>query len=89
MEKNNIIIINGKDNVGVALCDIKKGETIVLPSGSKTRAITDIPYSHKVALTNLRKGDKVTKYGEVIGIASVDIKEGEWIHTHNIITEGI
>ena len=90
MKKPNIIIINEKDNVGVALHDIKKGESIRLPrQGQEITAATDIPYSHKVALKGFKKGDQVIKYGEVIGIASMDIEKGEWIHTHNIDTEGI
>jgi len=32
----------------------------------------------------LKKGDVVYKYGEVIGIATVDIKTGDYVHVHNI-----
>ncbi len=45
-----------------------------------------IPPGHKVALKEIRKGEPVIKYGQVIGIATIDIKEGEWVHSHNMKT---
>ena len=41
---------------------------------------------HKVALTDIRAGEHIIKYGFPIGHAIVDIKAGEWVHTHNIKT---
>ena len=43
-----------------------------------------IPSGHKFALKDIKKGDFVYKYGEVIGRATEDIKEGEWVHSHNL-----
>ncbi len=47
-------------------------------------AYKDIPAGHKYALKNINKGEFIIKYGEIIGRASQDIKEGEWVHTHNV-----
>lgn len=44
----------------------------------------DVPVGHKVALKDISKGSYVIKYGEVIGVATKDIKKDEWVHTHNI-----
>ncbi len=44
----------------------------------------DIPAGHKYALKDINKGEFVIKYGEIIGRASQDIKEGEWVHSHNV-----
>jgi len=44
----------------------------------------DIPAGHKIARQNIAKGDYVIKYGQVIGRATQDIREGEWVHTHNL-----
>lgn len=41
---------------------------------------------HKIALTDIKKGDNVIKYGYPIGHAIEDIKAGEHVHTHNIKT---
>ncbi len=43
-----------------------------------------IPAGHKYALCDIKVGDYVIKYGEIIGKATCDIKEGEWVHTHNV-----
>lgn len=47
-------------------------------------ACGEIPAGHKYALKDIKKGEKVIKYGEVIGRAKEDIKEGDWVHTHNV-----
>ena len=43
-----------------------------------------IPAGHKFALRNISKGEYVIKYGEIIGRATTDIPQGEWVHTHNV-----
>ena len=44
----------------------------------------DIPAGHKYALKDIKAGEYVVKYGEIIGRATKDIKKGEWVHTHNL-----
>ena len=44
----------------------------------------EIPAGHKYALQDIKKGDFIVKYGEVMGRATCDIKKGEWVHTHNV-----
>ena len=41
---------------------------------------------HKYALTDIKKGDNIIKYGNPIGHATEDIKKGEHVHTHNVKT---
>ena len=77
--------IHDTDNVAVALEAISKGETIFLGSFSLI-AQESIDKGHKIALTNIKTGKNVIKYGFPIGHAITDIKAGEWIHTHNIKT---
>ena len=43
-----------------------------------------IPAGHKIAIKDVKKGDKIIKYGEVIGVAKEDIKVGDWVHVHNV-----
>ncbi|MBQ7373971.1 MAG: altronate dehydratase [Clostridia bacterium] len=43
-----------------------------------------IPKGHKFALRDIKKGEKVKKYGYPIGRATKDIKKGEWVHSHNL-----
>ena len=42
--------------------------------------------AHKYAVRPIKKGDKVIKYGQVIGIATEDIGVGEHVHSHNMRT---
>ncbi len=47
-------------------------------------ACGDIPAGHKYASKDIKKGETVIKYGQIIGRASTDIRAGEWVHTHNV-----
>jgi altronate dehydratase len=85
--KATFIVINPADNVAVALTDIRSGSKAFLPDGTFQEAVSDIPFSHKMALSDIPKGADVIKYGEVIGNAKADIKKGEWVHTHNLDIE--
>ncbi len=77
------VVLSDKDNVGVALRDLKAGESVdgVTPTD-------DIPSGHKLALTDMSNGDKVMKYAQIIGYANGDIKQGAHIHTHNLEFRG-
>ena len=41
---------------------------------------------HKYALCNIKKGENIIKYGSPIGHATMDIKKGDHVHTHNMKT---
>jgi len=56
----------------------KKGNTETLIAGG------DIPYGHKIATVQIQKGAKILKYGETIGVATIDIEKGEHVHVQNI-----
>ena len=81
MENISLIVINEKDNVAVALHDIKSGE-----EHNGIIFLNDIPFGHKVAIKNISKGENIIKYGFPIGYAKDDIKLGEHVHTHNLHT---
>lgn len=75
------IIINPRDNVGVALCELNCVDIFCdLP------ILGNVPEKHKFALNDIAKGEDVIKYGYPIGKATRDIKKGEHIHTHNLKT---
>lgn len=80
----SLLVINEKDNVAVALLDLRSGDTLKLPVGRELTTTKDIPYGHKVALVDIPEGESVIKYGETIGLATRDIVRGEWVHTHNM-----
>ena len=80
-------ILNRDDNVCVALIDLAPGMRLDLSvSGREFHvcATEPIKYQHKMAIVPILDGEKVTKYGEVIGVATKDIQAGEHVHTHNM-----
>lgn len=52
--------------------------------GVRLTATAGIPAGHKFALKDISKGEPVIKYGEIIGRATKNIAEGEWVHVHNL-----
>ena len=44
----------------------------------------DVPYGHKIAVTDIAAGEPVMKYGESIGRASRNIAKGDYVHVHNL-----
>ncbi len=85
--EDSIVIISPKDNVGVVIREVKKGEAMTGAAGITVRAVDDIPKNHKIALTDIPAGGPVIKYGERIGSAGEDIAAGRWVHTHNLKVE--
>jgi len=85
IKSDKLIKIHEKDNVAVALTDIKSGESLTL-GDFKLTALEDIAKGHKIAYRDIAEGENIIKYGFPIGHATKSIKAGEYIHTHNIKT---
>jgi len=80
-------LINDKDNVITALADIAADEEVKVRRKEEEmiyRCNQDIPFGHKIAIEDIKKGDRIIKYGEPIGSATQDIRKGDWVHTHNV-----
>ena len=85
--KRAAMVLNPRDNVAVALRDLKAGEEVEVTSGREVfviQLLSDVPFGHKFALAEIKEGEQVVKYGEVIGIATRDIRRGEHVHVHNV-----
>ncbi|MBL8190235.1 MAG: UxaA family hydrolase, partial [Acidobacteria bacterium] len=83
-----ILVLNAKDNVGVARLPISEGREIVVnEQNDKVSARETILPGHKLALRPIAKGSLIHKYGETIGKATEDIAAGAWVHTHNVAPE--
>jgi altronate dehydratase small subunit len=78
-----LLLLSEKDNVLTCTAAIKKGEALDR-AGAAITALDDIPAYHKIAGAFIGAGEKVYKYGEVIGIAASDIQPGEHVHIHNV-----
>ena len=87
--QHKFLIHDAKDNVGVAVADIKAGEKVmgvVLDGGGpvEVEAKNDIPLGHKIALTELNSGAAVIKYGVQIGKTTQSVARGQHVHVHNL-----
>ncbi len=85
--KPALIVIRDKDNVATATRDVKTGEQLSFTVAGQQSTLTarqDIRFLHKVALRDIAPGERVFKYGAVIGEATVPIAAGEHVHVHNI-----
>lgn len=78
------IRIDGKrDNVAVALTDLKRGDTVAM-CNSRIILRDDIPQGHKFSIKTVHCGEAVIKYGSPIGKASAEIAAGAHVHSHNL-----
>ena len=87
-EKVKAIKNHDEDNVATVFGDVAEGAvvTVMDKKGAEAEytANSAIPYGHKIALVPIAVKEQVTKYGEEIGIASEEIKAGDYVHVHNI-----
>jgi altronate hydrolase len=72
-----------EDNVAVAARTLPSGMEISFDGGLITVAAR-IGLGHKVAVRPIAAGEPVTKYGQTIGFASLDIAPGAHVHVHNV-----
>ena len=82
MTASRVLQLNPKDNVLVALADLRLGEQI--DSGGRTFTLkTDVPAKHKFATEDIEPGGAVVMYGVLIGKAMGLIRSGERLTTRN------
>ncbi len=82
------LVAHPDDTVGTALHELAAGDAVsAVVKGAGSRQISagePIPRFHKIALRDIKKGEKVLKYGEAIGTASRDIGAGFHVHVQNL-----
>ncbi len=77
----NTISMHDADNVVVALRDLRAGQEL---ADISVVLRDDVRRGHKIASADVAKGENVLRYGQIIGVASTDIRAGEHVHTHNL-----
>jgi (2R)-sulfolactate sulfo-lyase subunit alpha len=87
------LVHNKKDTVGVIVVEGLKAGTQMTGvntannSTLRLKSKANIPIGHKVALTDIKNGDTIWKYGEDIGKAVADIPKGAHVHVNNLKTK--
>ncbi|HTA50565.1 MAG TPA: altronate dehydratase family protein [Verrucomicrobiae bacterium] len=81
--QNSVLKIDPKDNVLIALADLRKSERITYADQAYILT-SDVPAKHKFATQNLSAGDDVVMYGVLVGKARERIQAGEVLTTRNV-----
>ncbi len=83
--RSHALRLHPADDVAVSLTQLD-AETEVSIAGRSLLVRESIPVGHKIALTDLPAGATVLKYGEPIGQVTRSVKQGSWLHSHNMKT---
>ncbi len=75
-----------EDNIAVAARHLSAGGTFQFNGGTVTLS-GRVGLGHKIALADIRKGEAIYKYGQIIGFASRDIAPGDHVHVHNVAAD--
>src|SRR5258708_643699 len=80
--RNKVLKLDSKDNVLIALTDLRRGQQI--PFDSETYTLeSDVPAKHKFAAEDLPIGASVRMYGVIVGKAVEPIRRGGLLTTRN------
>jgi altronate dehydratase len=81
MMQDALIRLHAADNVAIALADLAAGAS---PAGLDASLAGPVPRGHKVATRDIRAGEAVIRYGQIIGQATDSIAAGTHVHSHNL-----
>ncbi len=76
------IRLNAADDVVIARVELAAGTTLV--KEGNVPVATRVPAGHKVAVREVKTGQPVRRYNQIIGFATRDIHAGEHVHVHNL-----
>jgi altronate hydrolase len=74
--------LHPSDDVAIALQPLAPGVRL-RTAGSAVPVSRMVPAGHKVALHDLRPGDPIRRYGQIIGFATEAVAAGTHVHSHN------
>jgi len=84
---NKVLKLDPRDNVLIALVDLRKGEQIAFYSQTYTLE-SDVPAKHKFATEELAIGASVRMYGVIVGTAVKPIPRGGLLTVGNLHHQG-
>ena len=87
--ENSVIHLHATDNVGIARVPLNVGQKLKVGGTFDVTVAANVPSGHKIALFEILAGEKLIRYGQVIGHARVRIGPGEHVHTQNLEFEEI
>lgn len=85
---SSLLLMSPEDNCMIARTALAKGDTVTI-DGQAVTLSQNILIGHKVARRALSVGEKVLRYGALIGSITAPVDIGEHIHTHNLESDYI
>ena len=76
------IRLNPADDVVIARVELAAGTTLVREAN--VAVAMRVPAGHKVAVRDVKTGQPVRRYNQIIGFATRDIRAGDHVHVHNL-----
>lgn len=87
-QASRLLLMSPEDNCLIARAPLAAGEALEI-DGAPVILPEDVPLGYKVARGALRAGDKVLRYGAIIGTVTADVASGAMLHTHNLVSDYI
>lgn len=81
-----LLLMSPEDNCLIARTDLAVGEEVEI-DGVTVTLVDAVPLGYKVARTVLERGDKVLRYGALIGTVTAAVAPGGLLHTHNLVSD--
>ena len=78
-----VLRLDAKDNVLVALADLRKGETVSY-LGNEYILLSDVAAKHKFVTQDVSAGGEIIMYGVLVGHALESLRRGDLLSTRNI-----
>ena len=75
------IRLNPADDVVIARVEIPEHTMLLRES---VRTAVKVPPGHKIAVREVKAGQPVRRYNQIIGFATRDIRPGDHVHVHNL-----
>ena len=87
-QPSSLLLMSPEDNCLIARAALAPGATVEI-EGMPVTITQAIGLGHKVARFALQPGDKVLRYGAIIGTVTQATPAGGHIHTHNLESDYI
>jgi altronate hydrolase len=78
--------LRSEDNIAVTARHLSPGAELE-HDGRVLQVQGRVGMGHKIALRDIKKGEAIHKYGQIIGFASQDIPAGGHVHIHNVAAD--
>lgn len=78
-----LLLLDTADNVFAVARPIAAGETVII-EGADHAVDRVAGLGFKLARRRIPAGERIIKYGAVIGVATADIAPGHLVHSHNV-----